>query len=142
MVVEKKDFEFLEHTADVMFRAYGYSLEKLFANAAKATFHAMYEGKVKERIVKEISVEGTDMENLLYNFLEELLFLFDTENFFLARAEINIEKSEDKYKLKAKVYGDDATHYKIALDVKAVTYHDMIVKETDDGWMCQVVLDV
>jgi len=141
-MVNEKGFEFLEHTADVMFRAYGKTPEELFANAARAMFNAMYEGKVREQLVKEISVEGTDMENLLYNFLEELLFLFDTKSFFLTRAEVKIERSANKYKLKAKVYGDNSRYYAIALDVKAVTYHDMVVKKTDEGWMCQVVLDV
>jgi len=135
-----KKFKFLEHTADIKFQAFGKSLEEVFENSALAMFNSMYEGKVKTIKKKKIKVEGKDYENLLYNFLEELLFLFDSEGFFVG----GIKKLEiEKNKLTATLVGDDAKNYEISIDVKAVTYNEMFVREEKKGkWTVQVVVDV
>lgn len=133
-------FKFLEHTADVKFQAFGSSLEKAFENSALAMFNHMYEGKVKERIKKKFKVVGKDFESLLYNFLEELLFLLDSEFFFLSKIKVKIDKK--KMELNAQVSGDIAKNYKANVDVKAVTYNEMFVKKQGNRFICQVVLDV
>lgn len=137
-------FKFLEHTADIKFQSYGKTLEKAFENAAKAMFKAMYEGKVKSKEKRKIKIMGKDRESLLYNLLEELLFLLDSENFFLSdvKVKINKEKTGRLYKLKADLTGDKAGNYQISLDVKAATYNEMFVKQEKGRWVCQVVLDV
>jgi len=136
-----KTFKFLEHTADIKFRAFGKSIEEAFSNSALAMFNSMYKEKIKEEKEIEISVEGHDLISLLYNFLEELIFYLDSENFFLSIIkEIKIDK--EKFKLSAKLGGDNAENYKIGLDVKAITYSDMQVLEKDKKWLTQVVLDV
>jgi len=72
-----KSYEFLPHTADVKFRAYGKSLEKAFENAALATFATMTDiRKVKKILKKTISVQAHDYQALLYSFLEECAKLF------------------------------------------------------------------
>jgi SHS2 domain-containing protein len=140
-------FIFLEHTADMKFRSFGKTLEEAFENAALAMFEAMYKGKVKSKIKKKISVQGKDLERLLYNFLEELLFLMDSEGFFLGKInKIKIKQDKD-YTILAEISGDDAKNYKINLDVKAITYNQMFVKQEKDNtgkniWVCQVVVDV
>lgn len=136
----KEKFKFLEHTADVKFQAWGGSLNECFENSALAMFQAMYEGKVKSKMKKKIKVKGRDLESLLYNFLEELLFLLDTENLFLSKIKIKID--EKKLELGGIVEGDLASNYKISLDVKAVTYNSMFVKKEKDKFISQVVLDV
>ncbi len=135
-------FKFLEHTADVKFRSYGKSVEEAFENAALATFTVMYKGKVKAIEKKKIEVKGKDFESLLYNFLEELLFLLDSEGFFVSEVKVKINK--ENLNLKAEVIGDKAENYPISLDVKAVTYNEMFVKKVKgkEKWVCQVVLDV
>ena len=142
-----KKFKFLEHTADVKFQAYGKTLEEAFKNSALAMFNIMYDGKVAGKIKKKIKVRGKDKESLLYNFLEELLFLLDSENFFSGKIKkIKINKEKNKYKLEAELEGDEAKNYEISLDVKAVTYNSMFVKKREtkgkDKFICQVVLDV
>lgn len=130
-----KKFEYLEHTADIKFKAFGETIEEVFSNSALAMFNIMFNGKVKSKIKKKIEVSGKDNESLLYNFLEELLFLFDSKGFFLSKIEkIKINNG----KLIAEVSGDSAKNYKIKTDVKAVTYNDMFVKKG----VAQVVLDV
>ena len=134
-------FKFLEHTADIKFQAFGKNIEESFENSALAMFNSMFEGKVNKKKNFKINVKGKDFENLLYNFLEELLFLFDSERFFLASIE-NIKIDKENFKLNAEVFGDDAQNYEIHLDIKAVTYNEMFVKKDKGGWTAQVVVDV
>jgi SHS2 domain-containing protein len=133
-------FKFLEHTADIKFQAFGNSIEKVFENSALAMFNSMHDGKVKARKIFKINVKGKDFESLMYNFLEELLFLFDSENFFISKIK-NLKIAKD-FKLSAEVFGDDAKDYEIHIDIKAITYNDMFVKKQGNKWISQVVLDV
>ncbi len=140
MTNKKSNFKFLEHTADIKFQAFGKSVEDVFKNSALAMFNSMYDGKVNDKKSFKINVKGNDFEGLLYNFLEELLFLFDSENFFISKVK-NIKITKD-FKLKAEFLGDNAENYGIHLDIKAVTYHEMFVKQENKKWIAQVVLDV
>lgn len=133
-------YKFLEHTADVKFQSFGKTIDEAFNNAALAMFNVMYSRTVKDHLKKDIQVSGKDLESMLYNFLEELLFLLDSEGFFLSQCKVKI--NQEKFELKAELYGDKAENYKASLDVKAVTYNEMFVKKEKDKWICQVVLDV
>ena len=134
-------YKFLTHTADVKFRAFGKNIEEMFANSALAMFSSMYEGKVKENRTSKIKAKGKDFESLLYNFLEELLVLFDSEQFFLSKVK-SLKIDKKNFKLEAEVVGDDSSKYTVHIDVKAITYNDMFVKKQKNNWVCQVVLDV
>ena len=134
-------YKFLTHTADMKFQAFGKTIEEIFSNSALAMFNSMYEGKVKEKRASKIKAKGKDFESLLYNFLEELLVLFDGEQFFLSKVK-SLKIDKKAFKLEAEVIGDDASNYKMHIDVKAITYNDMFVKKQKSGWVCQVVLDV
>jgi len=140
MKTEEK-YKFLEHTADIKFKAFGKTIEEVFENSALAMFKSMYEGKIKDKKSFKINVTGKDFESLLYNFLEEFLFLVDGKNFFLSKVK-SIKIDKKNFKLSAEVLGDDAKNYKIGLDVKAITYHSMFVKQQKGNWVAQVVLDV
>lgn len=133
-------YKFLEHTADVKFQAFGNSPDKVFENSALALKELIC-GKIriKEEKNKIIKVEGKDFESLLYNFLEEIIYLLDAENFVISKVkEIKIKD----FKLNAKISGDRASNYKFTNEVKAVTYNDMFVKKIKGKWVSQVVLDV
>jgi SHS2 domain-containing protein len=134
-------FKFLEHTADIKFQAFGKNIEEAFSNSALAMFNAMYKEEIKQKRKLEISVEGHDLASLLYNFLEELVFYLDSENFFLSEVK-KIEIDKKKFKLKATLSGDNAENYNIGLDIKAITYNEMQVLEKNGEWVTQVVLDV
>jgi len=133
-------YKFLEHTADIKFQAFGKTLGEAFENSARAMFNAMYKGKVKGGVKKKINVKGKDIQELLYNFLEELLFLLDSDGLFLS--DVMVVLDEKNKKLSAEVVGDDSDNYEIGLDVKAITYNDMFVKKIKGVWVCQVVVDV
>lgn len=136
-----KRFEFFGHTADAMFRAYGKTLERKFTNAALAFSDFMFDLKdIPPKIKKKIVVEGSDYESLLYNWLEELLVLLDSEKFIMNDVKnLKISKKGENFILKAEVIGDTAKRkYKHKDFIKAVTYNDM--KITND--FVQVVVDI
>ncbi len=162
-------YKFLSHTADIKFQASGNSIEKAFEESALALTQSIAEDiKVKPKIKKSIKVKGKDNESLLYNFLEEFLYLLDAKDFLLSEIEkINIKSisqqsqnnhlinngkkiskpkvSQSKtkgFQLTATLTGDKASDYKFTNDVKAITYNDMFVKKQKNKFICQVVLDV
>ena len=129
-------YEFLEHTADAKFRAYGKNLNEQFLNAALAMTSIMFDPKkVKPKIKKEIKIKGLDQKSLLYNLLEELLYLMDTE-FFLLNKVSNLKIKDNT--LTATLYGDKASNYKTTGDVKAVTYQQMEITKN----YVQVIVDI
>ena len=133
-------YKFLEHTADAKFKAYGKTLEETYSNAAHAMFSVITDNKVKAVFSEEVFVRGKDLVSLLYNFLEELLFLFDTKSFLLARVK-DIEIHD--FTLSATLEGDiNIDEYEVSGDVKAVTYNEMEVVEKDGHFEIQAVVDL
>ena len=134
-----KKFEFLEHTADIKFRIFGKNQNEIFENSALAISDIMSRGqKIKSKNKKQIKVEGHDKESLLYNFIEELLYLVEAENFITSRAEVTISNN----KLKADLFGDSTLDYSNLDHIKSPTYNDMYVKRIKNGWEAQAVVDV
>jgi len=134
-------FKFLEHTADIKFQAFGNTLEEVFENSTLALFEILSDEKVKGKKSYKIQVKGNDLENLLYNFLEEFLILLDSKNFLPSRIK-SLKLDEKNFKIKAEVTGDDAKNYEISTHVKAITYNEMFVKKDKGKWKSQVVVDV
>jgi SHS2 domain-containing protein len=135
-------YEFLEHTADVKFRAEGKTLEELFI-AAAAAMNETIRGEISilNTAEKIFDFKGKDLEELLYNFLEQFLVLLDSENFLTSQiTELKIDR--ENFSLHAKFVGDNADNYAFTNDVKAVTYSDMKIREENEKFVCEVVLDV
>src|SRR3989344_1009293 len=134
-----KKFEFLEHTGDLKFRAYGGSLNEMFENCALAVSSVLGRGKkIKDSKQKEVTVSGKDNESLLYNFIDELIYLFDAQEFVVSKAEVKINNG----KLNCLVYGVSTSNYSDLDAIKSPTYAEMYVKQKDKKWECQVVLNV
>jgi SHS2 domain-containing protein len=134
----------LAHTADAKFRAYGGTLEEAFANAALALAALMWDWKgVEPRITITISIKGKDLPQLLFNFLEEVLFLLDTREFLLHGVDpIKIWGEGGDFCLEATFQGDEySDKYTTYGDVKAITYHEMNIKQADKIEL-QVVVDM
>src|SRR3989338_7602515 len=132
-------YKYLEHTADIKFQAFGKSLEEAFSNSAYAMINIICEREVKSKIKKKIKISGIDSNAILYKFLEEIIFLLNTENFLLSKVSgITIKGNE----LKAELSGDDLNNYELELDVKAVTYNEMFIKKEKGEFTIQVVLDI
>lgn len=131
-------FKFFRHTADTKFRAYGASLNEMFENAGLAFFEVMTNTKkVRPLIKKEFTIKSQDNKSLLYDFMEELLFLHETEHLLFSRFKIKIDAKE--FTLSCIAYGEEIneSHERRAL-VKAVTYNEMMITKE----FVQVVLDL
>lgn len=132
-------YKFLPHTADIKFQAFGNTIEQSFVNSAFALTNTISKDKIKALINKKISVKGKDNERLLYNFLEEFLFLLETKDFILSKIKyINIKNNE----LIAEIIGDDSKNYELETHIKAITYNEMFIKKKNNKYVCQVVVDV
>lgn len=136
-------FKFLEHTADAKMQAFGPTLEEAFKNAALGMFNVMVDtSKIKQIKKHQFEIESENEESLLYDFLEQLLFLVDSENFLLSEVlELSITKGE-KLTLKAEVTGDTHTDQEVRSYIKAVTYSEMFIKKEDNKYTIQVVFDI
>lgn len=135
------NFEVLEHTADTGIIAYGSDLKQAFANAAVGLFSLMVDlDTVRESLEKQIEVNAPDMEGLLVEWLNELIFIFDVEYILFKRFEITELGAGH---LKAQAFGEkvEPTRHEIKLGVKAATYH-MLHIEKDNGYRVQVLFDV
>ena len=135
-----KKFEFLEHTADTKIKAYGSNLAEAFENVALASTQVMTDLElIKEVHSRKIVVSAKDTKSLLYDFLEELLFLLDTEGFLVKKVDnLVIDNNE----LSCVVIGDFAKNYEIHTTIKAITYSDMEIIENSDGCVIQIVFDL
>jgi len=136
-----KDFEILDHTADVGIIAYGADIKQAFANAARGLFSLITElDDVQEVLRRDIKVIATDEESLLVEWLNALIYLFDVENIIFKRFEI-IHLNNTL--LKARGYGEkvNKTRHKLKTGVKAATYH-MLKINKDDGYQVQVLFDI
>ena len=136
-----KDFEILEHTADVGIIAYGTNMKEAFGNAAKALFSLITElDDVEEVEYRDIELTAPDQESLLVEWLNELIYLFDVENIIFKRFDIT---RLNNTQLKARSYGQrvDSSRHKLKTGVKAATYH-MLKIDRDNGCRVQVLFDI
>ncbi len=148
-------FKFIEHTADIKFQAFGNTLEEAFKNSVLAMSKSILDKKLKGNIKRKVEAKGKDNERLLYDFLEELLILFDRDNLLIT--EVKKIKISDR-SLTAEVLGVNSEKYEMDNHVKSVTYNEMFVRKQEAKllasspksqtkqkkykWVIQVVLDV
>ncbi len=138
-----KRFEFLEHTADEKFLAYGKTVAEAFGNCALALFAIISNDRVALEKTKKFSLRGEKKETLLYDFLEKLLYWVDVEGFLVGNVKkISITQKEKMYFLQVEIEGDNAEGYDIKTQVKAITYNDMFIKESPKMCVIQVVVEI
>lgn len=137
-------YKFLDHTADIMFESYGNSLNELFENSALATEDTMINLKqIKHKIKKEINLENKNIENLLYDFLAELIYFKDAELLLFSKIKVNIKENNKIYELKSILEGEKLTpKHEQKVDVKAITFHKFSIKKEDNNYKAKVILDI
>ena len=136
-----KDFEILEHTADSGIIAYGRDLRGAFKNAARGMFSLITDlDSIGEVVRRDIELDAPDREGLLVAWLNELIYLFDTDNILFRRFDIT-ELSDNR--LKARIYGErvDRAKHELKMGIKAVTYHMLKISQ-GDGYRVQVLFDI
>jgi len=138
-------FEYLEHTADVKFRAYGTTPDQMLSNAASALFAAMIPPEqVKTKEFWPVELEADDLEDLAYQWLSEIVFLFETESAVFSTFLVTLSRGEGgSWRLSAKIGGErmDPGRHSFLCEVKAVTRHKFAI-EKNELYCIQVVLDV
>jgi SHS2 domain-containing protein len=135
-----KRYELIEHTADMGVAASGDTLAEAFANAACGLFSIMTDiTSVHESESRSVVVKGVDSENLLFNWINELIYIFDVEHMLFKRFDI-IDMTECS--LKAVCYGEkyNPDMHKLKLGVKSATFHMLMVDPQKNR--VQVILDV
>jgi SHS2 domain-containing protein len=137
-------FEFLDHTADAKFRAFGSDLGEALANAALAVASLIWDwDKVARSISRPVDIRGRDLPRLVARTLEEVLFLFESEGFLLAGVDsLQVTREGDAYRCRAVLWGDVLSgRYPLHGGVKAITYNEMKI-EMGEPTVIQVVVDV
>jgi SHS2 domain-containing protein len=137
-----KRFEILDHTADIGIIVHGENLKALFENAGEAFFHLITDlRKVRRRTERRIDIGGESLDRLMVDWLSELLYLHDVENLLFKGFKV---ESVGEDGLRAVVKGEpfqEGVHV-IKTGVKAVTYHQIEVRQENGRWRAQVIFDL
>ena len=127
-------------TSDVMFEAYGKTLKEVFENAAEALFSVICQKeKVEPKIARDIEMEAESVEELMFDWLQELIARVDIEEMFFSKFEV-FEVSETS--LKARIWGSEARPELGETVVKAVTYYGYKFEKTEKGYKVRAALDI
>ena len=141
-------YKYLEEigTADIAFEATARDLPELFTDAADAMTNVMIDNieAIQPRDIRQIELSNEKLEMLLFDFLQELIFLKDAERLLLRIRDVQIDERNDIYFAKAIAEGEriDAERHHQRADVKAVTLHDFCVEQAENGWKARVLLDI
>ena len=138
-------YSWFDHTADVGLEVIAPSLEALFETAARALFDLLAgppaRGAGLVEVEREIRVTGADTEELMVRWLSELLYLHDTEGLVFDRFDIS-EIRNDLLAGRAAGERHDPGRRRLRREIKAVTYHQLLVRREGHGWKARVVFDV
>ncbi len=135
-------YEVFEHTADIGLHAYGKTLPDLFAHAAQGMQSLMVSPEqVRIRESRDVEVDGHDLVSLLINWLNALIFLFDTE--YLIFRQFDIAELTETH-LQARAYGEpyDEQRHDMGSAIKAATWHEAAVESTGDGYKATIIFDI
>jgi SHS2 domain-containing protein len=136
-------YETFEHTADLGLRVRAADLNGLFADAGRGLFSLMVANLDAVKPVEEVSlaVVGEDLDYLLFDWLNELLYLFETRRLVLAEFKVRV----DALGVRATARGEpfDPSRHQPEHEVKAITYHELNVDQEQDGsWLAEVIVDI
>ncbi len=125
-----KKFEYFDVTADIGFKSYGKDLNEAFENASLAIFNIISDtSDIDAKIEKSIEITSEDEVSLLYDYLEELLFLHEVEFMLFSQFDVNID---DNLHLKATIKGEEINwdKHERKTEIKAITFHKMQVEKS------------
>ncbi|GHO42892.1 protein archease [Ktedonospora formicarum] len=136
-------YEVFEHTADIGLHAYGRDLPELFIHAAQGMESLMVSPEqVQLATTQEIGVEAHDHLSLLIAWLDELIFLFDTQ-FFLPRTFEMLDFSETHLRARATGEAYDAQRHEMSSAIKAVTWHEAAITRDDNSrYQARIIFDI
>jgi len=135
-------YQIIDHTADLGIIVKGPDVKSLFILAAQAMTDLMVKGDISKKIAtRDVLIEGEDFPDLMVRWLGEILYLFEGENFIVHSIEI---KSISPIQLKStlSLTGFEPEYHEVLREIKAVTYHQISVDKTEDGWEARVIFDI
>ncbi|NOR78408.1 MAG: archease [Methanophagales archaeon] len=138
----EEKIKYIEHPSDVGFEVYGDTLEELYANAAIAMYSLMTDvDEIEGAEEREIEINSEDLYSLMFDWLDELIFLFDSKSLVMRSFDIAIDESNFSIQGTCKGGKFDPSKHVSGIIIKAVTYNMMEVKK-NEVWKARVVLDV
>ncbi|WP_409199992.1 archease [Methanobrevibacter sp. DSM 116169] len=141
----KNPYEYFDVTADIGFIAYGETLNESFENAGLAMFNVISDTNNIKAINKlTFSIESEDEVSLLYDFLEELLFLHEVKFMLFSKFNVEIYKKENGFKLNATIEGEEINWeiHERGSEIKAITFHMMEVSKNNGFYQTKAILDL
>jgi len=140
-----KDFQILDHTADIGIIAYGRSIEELFSNAGLALFSLVTDlDTVEEKADVSLEAKSYDIDGLLVEWLNELIYFLEVNHMLFKRFDIESLIHNEANELKATCHGEkfDPLRHKIRREIKAATYHMLRLRRNREGYQAQVIFDI
>ena len=138
----QKQYRILTRSSDLAIKALGKSQAELFANSAFALFDLLTDtGKVEVRERMPLEVEGADRDDLMVNWMRELLYLFQVSGYLLK--EFQVREVKDTHVL-AEVCGEkyDPDRHEIQREIRSVAYHQSRMEKTGDQWTAQIIFEL
>ena len=137
----QKPFEIINHTADIGLVVYGNDIKQIFSRAATGLFSLITDvEQIKAGIERQIELSSQDMESLLVDWLNELIYIFEVEHMLFKRFEIN---SLEDNRIRAVCTGEKINRqHRIYREVKAATYHTLSIKKYNHGLRAKVIFDL
>jgi SHS2 domain-containing protein len=142
MQKNNKIYEQIDHTADMYIRVRGTALHNLFEKAAFALFDIMVElDNVREEASERIQLEGTDLPELMITWLNHLLFLWETKEILFKKFQVRIL---DHARLEAEAWGErfEPERHEFLTEIKAATYHNLVIEQTQGKWVAEIIFDL
>jgi SHS2 domain-containing protein len=135
-------YETFDHTADVGLRIRADTLNELFAEAGRGLFSLIVPelATVEPRKTIHLEVAGAPTELLLFDWLSELLYVYETRHLLLADFDVTVSETG----LAATARGEPIDHHRHQLDheVKAITYHGLKLERAGEGWLAELIVDI
>ena len=138
-------YRLIEHTADTGLEVEAESLDELFVEALRGMTDCITElEQVAPKTRRRIGVRAADLGQLLVEWLSEVVYVFEVEDLLSSQAEVEIQESEAGFELEATVAGEpfDPDRHPVKIAIKAVTYHQLAVEQTANGWRARVIFDI
>lgn len=138
-------FRYFDHTGDIGIDLWAGDLPGLFAAAAAAFTETLTAGeRVERRTRATVSREAGGLDLLLLDWVSELVYRFDAFAWLTRQADVRVARRGEVWALYATLEGErrDPGRHPLKVLVKAVTYHELLVEETAEGWRARLVLDI
>jgi len=138
----KEHYQIKEHNGDLAILVLGRDLGEVFAHAGLALFDLMTDlNRIESRQEERIDIEAQDIEQLMINWLGELLYLFDTQGLLFNSLEVE-EIAQDHLKATGRGERYDPDRHVIQTVIKAATYHHLKIGEEGGQWQASIIFDL